>query len=208
MKAREIMTSPVFSTRADATVREASAALAEHRITSMPVLDAQGDVVGIVSELDLLRGRFPHDPRAHLTRYDEARPIPGRLVRDVMSDVVFCLSENADAADVVELMVTNRVRAVPIINGPDLVGIVSRRDLLRAMTRDDAVVCLDVQGRLATYTEPDEGCDVTVTDGVVTAVGHFRDERRRDGAVALIETVPGVLSVQVQDRRRAVPGSR
>jgi CBS-domain-containing membrane protein len=201
MKASEIMTHPVFSVRADASVREASALLAEHRITSMPVLDDNGDVVGIVSELDLLRNRFPHDPRAHLTRYDEPASSPGRLVRDVMSDVVFCLSENADAADVVELMVTNRVRAVPIISGADLVGIVSRRDLLRALIRDDADVLADVRERLAGYTSAGEECDdVAVTDGVVTVSGHFSDEQRRAGAIALLETVPGVARVHIERR--------
>jgi CBS-domain-containing membrane protein len=140
MKASEIMTRPVFSTRTDATVQQASAALAHHRIASMPVLDEQGDVVGIVSELDLLRNRFPHDSWPQLTRYDAPRTRPGRLVRDVMSEVVFCLSENADAGDIVTVMVTNRVRAVPIISGPDLVGIVSRRDLLQALVRHDETV--------------------------------------------------------------------
>jgi CBS domain-containing protein len=198
MKVSEIMTHPVVTVRVDTPVRQASTLLAQHRITSMPVLDEDGDVVGIVSELDLLRGRIPHDARSHLSRHHEPRPDPGHFVGDVMSDAVVCLSANADAADAAELMITNRVRAVPIIAGPDLVGIVSRRDLLGTLLRDDGAIRADVQEQLNSYAQPEERCDVEVADGAVTIRARFVDIRRREAAVALVETVPGVVRVDVR----------
>jgi CBS domain-containing protein len=200
MKASEIMTTPVVSIRVDATVREATALLARHRIASMPVLDEDGNVVGIVSEIDLLRNRIPRDPRAHMWRHSEDRADPGRRVADVMSETVVCLSENADAADVVDVMLTNRVRAVPIISGADLIGIISSRDLLRSLLRDDSEIRSEVERRLAGYVAPGEQCVIYVQDGVVTLHGHLADERRREGAIAMTEGVPGV--VRVHDRSR------
>jgi CBS domain-containing protein len=200
MKVSEIMTRSVITVRVDTPVREASTLLTEHRITSMPVLGNDGGVVGIVSELDLLRGRIPQDPRAHLNRHVDQRPDPGRFVGDVMTDTVVCMSENADVADVAELMITNRVRAVPIISGAGLVGIVSRRDLLRTLLREDVAIRAEVLARLATYADPKERYQVEVADGVVTIREHFEDERRCQAAIALIESVPGVIRVHARGR--------
>lgn len=198
MKISEIMTRPVITVRAMTPVREASALLAEHGITSMPVLDDDGDIVGIISELDVLRDRLPRDPRRHLARFGERHADPGRLVRDVMSDAVVCMSENADAADVADTMVLERVRAVPIVSGAELVGIVSRRDLIRTLLRDDSAIRADAEHRLEQYLDPSERCTVDVRDGVVTLHGELADADRWDGAVALVECVPGVVRVHAR----------
>jgi CBS domain-containing protein len=118
------------------SVRHAAELLTERGVTSLPVLDDER-VVGIVSEVDLIRDRMPHDPRSHLRPEPHDQPDPARLARDVMGDVAVCLGENADAADVAALMLDNNVRAVPIVDGVRPVGIVSRRDLLRSLLRDD-----------------------------------------------------------------------
>ncbi len=129
MKAAQIMTSPVVTVGPRTPARDAIALLAEHEVTSLPVVDEDASVIGIVSEVDLLRSR------ARLLPHPHAR-VPACTVRDVMSDVVVCLSENADAADLADVLVDNRIRAVPILRGADLVGIVSRRDVLRALAAE------------------------------------------------------------------------
>jgi CBS domain-containing protein len=204
MKASEIMSRNVVTVQTETPVREAVKLLTEHRVTSLPVLDAKGDIVGIVSELDLLRERMPHDPRAHLWSHDDGRPDPGRLVRDVMTDTVICLSENADTADLAEMLINNNVRAIPIISGADLVGIVSRRDVLRTLLRDDAVVLADISERLHAYCGEPGRWRVSVEDGVVTIRGDFDDDRQRDVVVALVRTVAGVIRVHTPSQRRAV----
>lgn len=200
MKISEIMTSPVVTVHPAMPVREAGALLAQHKITSMPVVDDDGAVIGIISELDVLRDRLPRDPRRHLARGGEHHPEPGRLVRDVMSDAVVCMSENADAADVADVMVLDRVRAVPIISGTDLVGIVSRRDLMRTLLRDDTAIRADAEQRLHDYLDGSERCDVAVNEGVVTLRGRLADGDRWDAAVALLESVPGVVRVHAPSR--------
>jgi CBS domain-containing protein len=203
MKASDIMTRDVVTVGPDTTVRDAVRLLNEHHVTSLPVLNATGDVVGIVSELDLLRNRMPHDPRAHLWSHDADRAEPGRLVRDVMTDTVVCLSENADTADLAELLINNNVRAIPIISGADMVGIVSRRDVLRTLLRDDAAVLTDVGERLHAYSGEPERWRVEVDEGVVTVRGDFDDARQHDTVVALVRTVAGVNRVHAIGRRHA-----
>ena len=199
MKAAEMMSSPVVTVTRDRPAREAIALLAEHAFTSLPVVDEDGDVIGIVSEIDLLRSRVPHDPRAHLLPRSDAGD-PPRTVGDVMSDTVVCLSENADAADLAEVLVDNRIRAVPILRGGDLVGIVSRRDVLRTLLRDDTAIRSDVRERLAAFAGETDRWEVRVSDGVVTVHGRYVDDRERSAVANLAATVPGVVRVHVRGR--------
>ena len=194
------MTRNVVTVRPDTPVREAVALLAQHLITSMPVVDDLSNVIGIVSELDLLRDRMPHDPRAHLRPERDTRPDPARTVRDVMSDVVICAPENADTADLAELLVNNRVRALPILRGGDLVGIVSRRDVLRTLLRDDGAIRAELQERLGAYAGDFGRWRVDVDAGVVSVHGSFADDRQRQVVDALARTVPGVVRVHLGAR--------
>jgi CBS domain-containing protein len=203
MKASEIMTRDVVTVRPETTVRDAVRLLSEHRVTSLPVLDELGNVVGIVSELDLLRDRMPHDPRAHLWSHKDDRAEPGRFVRDVMTDTVICLSENADTADLAELLINNNVRAIPIIRGPDMVGIVSRRDVLSTLLRDDVAVLADITDRLHAYSGEPDRYRVEVDQGAVTISGAFDDKRQCDTVAGLVRSVAGVVRVRTVTRRRA-----
>lgn len=196
MKAGQLMTTPVLTVTRDVPAREAIALLADRGITSLPVVDDDGNVIGIVSEVDLLRLRVPHDPRAHMVPQHDSGD-PPRTVGEVMSDAVVCLSENADAADLAQVLVDNRIRAVPILRGGDLVGIVSRRDVLRTLIRDDDAIRAEVRERLAAYAGEPDRWRVDVTDGVVTVSGMGSDERDRAAVSNLTATVPGVVRVHV-----------
>ncbi len=201
MKAREIMTVAVATVRPHTSVHEAAALLTERRITSLPVLDDDGSVVGIVSELDLIRDRMPHDSRSHLRPAEHQEPDPARRVVDVMSSTVICLGENADTADLAALMVDNSVRAVPIVDGGQLVGIVSRRDLLRTLLRDDQAIRADIVARLDDYCGDVARWNVRVDDGVVTIRGRFGESgRRQETITAVARAVPGVLRVHTSPR--------
>src|SRR5437763_6761417 len=124
MKACEIMTKPLITVRTDTPVKDAAALLAGRGITSLPVLDEDDRVVGIVSEADLIRDRMPHDPRSHLRRDEtgDDHPDPAHLVGQVMTDVVVSMGGDADSADLAELMLSYDVRAIPIVDGGSLEG--------------------------------------------------------------------------------------
>lgn len=195
MRADEIMTAPVVTVRPDATVHQAALLMNEHAVTSLPVLDDDGNVVGIVSEVDLIRDRMPHDPRSHLRPESVASSEPGQFVDQVMSTTVVCLSGSADTADLAEVMLESNVRAVPIVEGGRLIGIVSRRDLLRTLLRDDTAIRSDVVHRLDDYAGEPGRWKVTVENGVVTVHGQFDDEAQREIVNVLARTVPGVTRV-------------
>ena len=112
------------------------------------MVDDAGLLVGMVSERDLLRHRVPADPTAHLRRDldrdPERRP---RTVREVMSTGPVTTTPDADVADVADMMLQHDVRSVPVLDGRVVVGIISRRDILRAAVRDDDVLTREVQHR-------------------------------------------------------------
>jgi CBS domain-containing protein len=200
MRADQIMTTPVVTVRDNAPAREAIALMAQHRVTSLPVLDEGGGIVGMVSEVDLLRHRIAHDPRTHLRATPADSAAPGGVVSDVMTDVVICLSRNADTAEVAEALVDNRIRAVPILEGADLVGIVSRRDLLKTLLRDDTGIAADVQERLDSFAGVPGRWRADVAEGCVTIDGPIdadNAERTRHVLDSLARTVPGVVRVTV-----------
>ena len=112
MKVREIMTSDVISVYEDHEIEDAARLLARHRISGLPVLNAAGALIGLVTELDLI-----------------ARA--GRTVAEVMSRGVISVSPDTDIEALASLLANRRIRRVPVMEGDKLVGIVSRSDLVR-----------------------------------------------------------------------------
>jgi CBS-domain-containing membrane protein len=202
VRASEVMTRSVLTVHTGSTVQQAAALLCEHGITSLPVLDEDDRVVGIVSEVDLIRDRMPHDPRSHLRPLPQDPPDPSRLVVEVMQEPVVCLAQYADVADLAAVMLDNNVRAVPITDAGRLLGIVSRRDLLRTLLRDDDAIRADVERLLDESSGVSGQCSVAVANGVVTLSGSFEDPAQKKTVTRLAQTVPGVLRVHTHRRRR------
>lgn len=137
MLVREMMSHPVITVRAWTTLQATAQLLAKHGFTSAPVLDDDDALIGIVSETDLLRAALTPDPRCHPHLFTRREPQP-RIVADVMTLVVESLTPGADVADVARIMANQRIRAIPITDGRKVVGMVTRRDLLRSsLIRDD-----------------------------------------------------------------------
>lgn len=200
MRAEDVMTrNPVTVTPATSATA-AIKLLAEHDITSAPVVNEDGDVVGMVSELDLLRDRLPHDVRSSMRRRDSG-PDPAKTVEQVMTTPVVCLDVRADARDVADVLANHGIRAVPVLNDSGLIGIISRRDLLRTLIRDDEAITADVQRELESWSAGNRThgrWKVQVRDGIVTVSGRGQDERSRETVEALVHAVPGVVRVHVR----------
>jgi CBS domain-containing protein len=197
MQARQIMTTPVVTVRPETSVRDAATLLLEHRITAAPVLDPEGELVGIVSEGDLVVDRFGHDPRSQL-RPVEDEPAGPQTVAEVMTTPVVALGPSADAADLAETMLDSDIRSIPIVEGATVLGIVSRRDLLRTLVRDDDAIRVEILQRLSSSGQATDRWEVQVTDGTVLLVGDTDDGR---AVTALARTVPGVASVHLTAQR-------
>jgi CBS domain-containing protein len=195
------MTSPVVTVGPDTSVKEAARLLLRHSISAAPVVDEGGRLVGIVSELDLLLGDVPADPVAHVIPTPPEQAPPPRRVSDVMTGDVLALAEDTDAADVARLMRESSLKSIPVLRGDAVVGIVSRRDLLRSIARDDAAVREDVLLRLREYADGLVDGQVGVDAGVVT-IAAPPDEVAGRTALLLARSVPGALRVHLVDRTR------
>jgi CBS domain-containing protein len=187
-------------------VKEAAALLAGHGFTALPVLDEGDRLVGIVTEADVVRGRVPRDPRTlihvdHVDHVDDVVPVT-TTVREVMTTPVTAMGPGTDVAVLGEALLESGFRSVPIVEGSVVVGIVTRRDIVRAIARDDATIAADVRHRLEIYGG-DGRWHVEVHDGVVSIADEFDDETDRHVAAVLAEAVPGVTratAVAVGDR--------
>ncbi|MBK5307161.1 MAG: CBS domain-containing protein [Frankiaceae bacterium] len=195
MRAPDFMTRPVITVSPDATVKEAARLLVRHGVSAVPVVDDAGRVLGIVSELDLLAGEVPGDPVAHLAPVAADTTLPLRLVREVMTANVVGLPEDADAAAFAEVMRTSGFKSVPVLRGDRVVGIVSRRDLLRAVARDDADIRDDVLTRIRAYGGDIADCGVHVDNGIVSIQPASSDPADAKIAVLLARGVPGAVRV-------------
>ena len=198
MLVREVMTTPAVTVHAGDSVRRAAEQLLAHRIASAPVLDAEDRLVGIVSEADLLRGRTVRDPRAHLVPSTPERDLPAAGVHEVMSTLPLSVRAGDDVDDAARLLLDHGIKAAPVCEGREVVGVVARRDLLRCFARPDADVRRDVLELLAELGQG-AGWDVAVDDGVVRlAPGRGPSvPAPRGGHVAAViaRTVPGVARV-------------
>jgi CBS domain-containing protein len=195
------MTSPVVTVHPDTSVKDAARLLLRHSVSAVPVVDDGGRLVGIVSELDLLLGDVPADPVAHVIPAPPETAPPPHLVSDVMTRDVLALSEDTDAADVARLMRESSLKSIPVLRGDAVVGIVSRRDLLRSIARDDAAVREDVILRLREYADGQVDWQVGVHAGVVTVTAP-PDEVAAQTALLLARSVPGALRVHLVDPLR------
>jgi CBS domain-containing protein len=151
MRARDVMSRPVYTVGITETIEYAAALRADRKVTAAPVLDATGRLVGMVSEGDLLRHQVPHDPTAHARHNPEDTGSWPNLVRDVMSTQPVTAWPEADLADVAARMLRHNVRGIPILHEEQLVGIVSRRDILHTLLRTDQVLRDEAQHRLDEY---------------------------------------------------------
>lgn len=192
MRAKDIMTSPVVTVRAATTVQEAAALLAARGFTALPVVDDEDELIGIVTEADLVRDRFPRDPR-WLIHGVPGQEVPAvDTVGEVMSTPAVGMGPSTDIADLTAALLQARQRAMPIVDGSRLVGIVTRRDLVRVVGRDDATIARDVRHKLEIYGGTGRW-DVQVHHGVVTIGDAYDDATDRHVATVLAEAVPGVV---------------
>lgn len=204
MQARDVMTREVVTVGPDTSAKYAGELMAGHGFAALPVVDGDNRLVGMVAEADVLRDRIPEDPRLHLRR-DTGRGgdvVVPLLVHGVMTTAVRSVEAGADVADLARLFVDAHLRSVPVVEDGAVVGIVSRRDILRTLVRPDDDIRADVLRLIEGYTGDLGAWDVRVTEGV-TAVRRTKGVPEVSHAVEdfalqrLVTTVPGVVAVQV-----------
>ena len=139
MRVRDVMTTPVLSVPLRTPLQAAAALLVAHGFTAAPVVDDDGRLVGIVTEADLVRGQIP--PHGWVGAQPANPP-----VSEVMTPTPLAGRPEDDLADVVATMLETRSRTLPIVEDGVLVGILSRRDVLRCVARRE-LTSADVAAR-------------------------------------------------------------
>jgi CBS domain-containing protein len=195
MRTRDIMTSPVVTVTPDARLKDVAATLVERGFNAVPVVDERGRLVGIVSEADLLKVDPPPGNGVRFGAPPTRQGLPPRMAREVMTQAVYTMPENADAAAAARLLLRHGLKSVPVVDGDRVVGIVARRDLLRLVARSDQDIRADLERRLKEEVSALQRLGIEVGDGVVTfrgAVGALA----RELPEVLARTVPGVTEVR------------
>lgn len=197
MLARDVMTRQVVTVGPKTSIREAARLLADLGFTALPVVDEHGELRGIVTEADLLAGRLRHDASSPLLADEMRHDPPPTVVQEVVTTDVFTALPWSDAADLVEQMRARGIRSVPVVEpGHGVVGIVSRRDIVRALARPDDLIAAAVRRDLQRYAGH-ERWSVSVEEGIVTLVDEYDDPTERHIASVIAQDVPGVVHVKV-----------
>jgi len=212
--AARLMTRSVVSILAETPVHDIALLLAERSISAVPVVDSQGQVLGMVTEADLVRrlagladtkpgwlARIFADPAGRAERYARTH---GAVARDIMTEAVVSVAETATAAEIAHLMEERQIRRVLVLDEGRLVGLVSRADLLRALTMpeakaapagDDVIREAVLEALRGETWSSGYYSSVAVTRGVVSFEGFCQVPGSRRGMHVLALGVPGVRGV-------------
>ena len=114
MNAKDIMTRDIVTVSPTMTVKSLAMTLIKNQISGAPVAGKDGKIIGVVSEADIVAKK-------------------GKDVRAIMSEKVISVSEETTVEEIAQLMTTHAIKRLPVMNGGDLIGIVSRADIVSAI---------------------------------------------------------------------------
>jgi CBS domain-containing protein len=216
MKASDVMVSNVITVGPDATVPEVADLLLRHRISAVPVVGANGEILGIVSEGDLINRpetQTSHGKSWWLEALASNEVLAAEYVKshsrkaaDVMTCDVVSAAPDTLVAEVAALLEKNRIKRVPIVENGKIVGIVSRANLLQGLASlgrnapqsrpDDSTIRDVVMAKLTNERWASPALiSVTVIDGTVELWGIVESQAERKAVHVLAEVTPGVRAV-------------
>jgi CBS domain-containing protein len=215
MKARDVMVSPVVTVMPNSSVKKLAQTLLKNHISAVPVVDDQGRLVGIVSEADLLHRSEAgterrRSPWLRLMAADKALAaeyikVHSRKVSDIMVRDVVSADPETPLDEIAILMEKNSIKRVPIVSNGQLVGIVSRANIVQAVAsksirleveqkdaaiRDSLLAHLKAQPWAHTAL-----LNVTVNGGLVHLWGMTSSETERQAVRVAAESTTGVHAV-------------
>lgn len=185
MKVADVMTTPVVTVGPEASWKHVAELMLDDRVSGVPVTNDDGLLLGIVTEADLVsKPAFQDRHHRSLTAFVDlltgdahwAGKATALTAADLMSTPAITTSPGEDIRAAAHRMLDRRVKRLPVVEGGQLVGIVSRRDLLSIFVRPDAEISTELAEKLgsALYAPEDHEVTVSVTDGVVTLAGWVR----------------------------------
>jgi CBS domain-containing protein len=207
MKVADIMTTDVVSVAPDTPFKEVVERLVRAGVSSLPVVDTQGKLIGLITEADLI-SKEAYDGHRHralalLADVLAARDhhwlakAAGSVAADMMTKKVTVCGSGDDVRSVARRMLERGVKRMPVVEAGALVGMVSRHDVLKMFDRPDDAIADDLRHVLSDHVNMPEDAHVrfAVDQGVVTLTGEVRYGWDEAIVVSLVRAVAGVLEV-------------
>ena len=179
MKVIDVMTTDVITVTPEAPLKEAARQMIDAGISGLPVVDAGGRVVGIITEADFVEAEADRSWGRERRRlldavFGEKRAREAQTVEDAMSRNLVVVDHDSSITEAARKMTDHDVKRLPVVS-PDgtLEGIISRADILMAFARPDATIAVEVEKdviRRVLMLDPTD-IDVDVTDGIVRLAG-------------------------------------
>jgi CBS domain-containing protein len=218
MKANDVMTPTVVAVAPETPVPEIARLMLERRVSGLPVIDAKGVVIGVVSEGDLMRRpEIDTDKprswwlRVFLSDEDLARRFAkthGLHAKDIMTRPAVTVAPNAELTDVVHVLEAKRIKRVFVVDKGRVAGVITRADLLRALYAREVLAAKavpptdqEIRAQIVKALGEQEDwasgavVNVQVADGVAHIWGQTEYESQRKALLLLVEGVPGVKAV-------------
>ena len=213
MRVLDVMTRDVITVQPGTSIRDAAALMVSFGVSGLPVVDADGAVVGILSEGDLIVRQKPRAPAPwwriffddgeRLAR--EYRKAVGTTVAEVMTSAVICVGPELPLARAAVILDERRIRRLPVVRDGRLVGIVSRGDLIKALAAaapppaacPDAELVRAMNARIAGEPWASRlGIATGAADGVLTLWGLVDSDAEKAALETMARAVPGVRDVE------------
>jgi CBS domain-containing protein len=206
MRVADVMTSPVLTVGPDAPWKQVAERMLDADVSGLPVTNDDGYLMGVVTEADLVSkpafGTRRHSPLAAIADLlsGDARwaaKATALTAAELMTTAVITASPREDVRIVAQRMLERGVKRLPVVDGGQLVGIVSRQDLLRVFDRPDDDIAAELTEKLASahYAPDDHEVTASVADGVVTLDGWVRAEDDVPVVEGLARRISGVVDV-------------
>jgi CBS domain-containing protein len=205
MNVEDVMTREVVTVPPGASLKDAARLLVEHRVSGLPVVSDQHQVLGVVSEADVLPKEATENPppgamhgSAELDPETEPTKLEARLVGEAMTAPPITIEADRPVSLAARRMLRLGVNRLPVVEDGKLVGIVTRADLVRAFARSDAEIAREIREdvvvrglRLDVHT-----LQVEVEEGEVTLAGMLDNRVDAQSLEALVGKVPGVVGIR------------
>jgi CBS domain-containing protein len=216
MRARDVMTSPVVTVKATASVKDVARLFLERRISGVPVVDDQGQIVGIVSEGDLVHRSEIGTERQHpwwlvLMAGDEGLAAEyirahAKRVADIMTRNVITATPDTPLHEIAEMLEKYGIKRIPIVHDEQLVGVISRANIVQAIATSGSKLDIPwsdttIRQKLLAHLNKQDWAhttplNVTVNGGVVDLWGFIESDIERKAICIAAEATPGVRAVK------------